>query len=769
MNALEHKLAFVRKVQAKRLQGREGEIVFPEFDWNSLKSPPIIYFLPMQVINQLRAIISDVKLMNKPTKKYSMVNDLLIPYGFRHLASGTNRRTFYCTYNDNIVIKIASDIVGRQDNISEFKLQELIKPFCPKVYDVLPDGLIALSERVEAMTESDYKQVWTSDIFDFIFQIFLRGYIMEDVGANFFKNWGIRYGFGPVILDFPYIYEVDWEKLKCTKEDPRTGIPCHGDLDYDYSRGMSEIVCRECGTRYSAKYLAKGRVQFFESCVERGDKGMFNNNFILPNVGIMRNGVFTPCHPEIAESVPTKAAAIVDRPVANPTNVKTISINMNTQNVTNTAAGFQRVPKFNVIDRNNKKQQRRGPVYHEVVNETFEEKKVIKPVNEPIEEYHFYDKAVHRDIISFLKRIESNHSSKTAIELAGRLKVRFFTKDEYKPASADIEGRVTVVNNNRPRVDIEPSTPVTSPESVITKEDDKSWKTRDININSLDKSLEEFVNTPSEEVKSFKLVSNRMDGDKIDVSASKVTQEKPTEGLFPVKPKTREELMEEEMNNRNETTIMGFPGEPLVDTMKFSAITPKIAERVKDKFDNFKTEIKDIDEICETLSVNIEEEIKDDIKKLIPDQYQYLTVTVTPGFDERNTECFNVEADCRGTYIFSTNLYKYQEEEENMYDDLLNNQDALDKFFDQKVDAFDSGSYDDMGENDSKQKLKNDLIGYLYSELLACRQNNIQFGNTINDALEKAKDYVYRKYDFDEEVTTSVEESQNIVDITSEL
>lgn len=228
-----------------------------KFDWDGLTRPPIQAYLPFNAIQELNSIVSSVRLMNKPAMKYDMENKLLLKYGFKPLNSGTNRRAFYHVNDPGIVIKLASDNVGRSDNISEFNLQSILKPNCPKTFDVTPDGLIALVERVEPMSESDYKDIYGGFIFDFIYTILREGFVMEDVGGNFYKNWGIRYGFGPVILDYPYIYELDWAKLRCRKLDHETNIVCNGWLDYDYDKGLSEIVCTKCGARYSAKYLAK--------------------------------------------------------------------------------------------------------------------------------------------------------------------------------------------------------------------------------------------------------------------------------------------------------------------------------------------------------------------------------------------------------------------------------------------------------------------------------------------------------------------------------
>lgn len=261
MNIKEREKALSQIGDLSRLTGVISKPVCDQskskFNWDALTRPPIQAYLPPNALQELNSIVSSVRLMNKPTIKYDMENKLLLKYGFKPLNSGTNRRAFYHVNDPGIVIKLASDSVGRSDNISEFNLQSILKPNCPKTFDVTPDGLIALVERVEPMSESDYKDIYGGFIFDFIYTILREGFIMEDVGGNFYKNWGIRYGFGPVILDYPYIYELDWAKLRCRKLDNITHKVCNGWLDYDYDKGLSEIVCTKCGARYSAKYLAK--------------------------------------------------------------------------------------------------------------------------------------------------------------------------------------------------------------------------------------------------------------------------------------------------------------------------------------------------------------------------------------------------------------------------------------------------------------------------------------------------------------------------------
>lgn len=63
-------------------------------------------------------------------------------------------------------------------------------------------------------------------------------------------------GFGPVILDFPYAFELDGAKLQCRKliNTPNGLQPCGGEIDYD--AGFDYLVCTKCGRKYQAKDLA---------------------------------------------------------------------------------------------------------------------------------------------------------------------------------------------------------------------------------------------------------------------------------------------------------------------------------------------------------------------------------------------------------------------------------------------------------------------------------------------------------------------------------
>lgn len=104
------------------------------------------------------------------------------------------------------------------------------------------------------MSKEEFISV-SDDIFDILNLKILGKYILEDVGTNFFMNWGLRLGFGPVLLDFPYVFELDGSKLYCNKLDLTTGEKCNGLIDYDV--GFNKLVCTKCGKVYFATELKK--------------------------------------------------------------------------------------------------------------------------------------------------------------------------------------------------------------------------------------------------------------------------------------------------------------------------------------------------------------------------------------------------------------------------------------------------------------------------------------------------------------------------------
>ena len=229
-----------------------------EFNFDMLTAPPLLSLLTYQDIYELNRIARSVKLVGKIDEKYRMIDSIMNHRGFVKLHAGTNRVVYRCIEDQRFVIKVAIDRVGLNDNPAEFRNQFLLKPFVTKVFDVSTCGTVGLFERVDPiMSREEFASV-ADDVFALITKFFVGRYVLEDIGAWFFMNWGVRRnGAGLVLLDFPYVYELDGNKLYCNAPiDPfHRDIKCGGELDYD--DGFNNLICTRCGKRYNARDLAK--------------------------------------------------------------------------------------------------------------------------------------------------------------------------------------------------------------------------------------------------------------------------------------------------------------------------------------------------------------------------------------------------------------------------------------------------------------------------------------------------------------------------------
>lgn len=218
--------------------------------------PPcrILNLLTIEDIMQLNSIAKSKKLSSKPIEKLNMIKEIMGRRGFKRLSSGTNRIVFKYLEDQSIVIKVAYDSVGLSDNINELYNQNLIKPFCTKVFDVSPCGTVGMFERVRAIKNREEFASIAYDVYDIIVNEFVGKYVLADIGTKFFMNWGVRQNMFPVILDFPYIYELDGAKIYCNRPDPYSEYGfCGGDIDYD--NGFNHLICKKCGKTFLASEL----------------------------------------------------------------------------------------------------------------------------------------------------------------------------------------------------------------------------------------------------------------------------------------------------------------------------------------------------------------------------------------------------------------------------------------------------------------------------------------------------------------------------------
>lgn len=231
-----------------------GTTTLEQFNWDRMHTVPILNLMSMQDIDYIRKLILSPRYSGNNKYKMDKIDEVMHFRGFTRFAGGTNRLVYIHPAAPNAVFKVAIDSVGITDNPAEYHNQELLKPYCCKVFECSPCGTIASFERVYRITTFDEFYQIADDYFYILSRKIIGKYVMEDIGIDFFMNVGIRIGCHPVILDFPYLYELDGRKLKCGNELD-DGTICGGEIDYD--DGFNKLICKKCGRIYRAKDLAK--------------------------------------------------------------------------------------------------------------------------------------------------------------------------------------------------------------------------------------------------------------------------------------------------------------------------------------------------------------------------------------------------------------------------------------------------------------------------------------------------------------------------------
>ena len=96
-------------------------------------------------------------------------------------------------------MKVAYDDIGLGDNPREFINQQYLKPFCTKVFEVSQNGVLAIVERVNPITNREEFLSVAEDVFTLLTEYIIGEYVMDDIGTKYFMNYGLRKGFGPVL------------------------------------------------------------------------------------------------------------------------------------------------------------------------------------------------------------------------------------------------------------------------------------------------------------------------------------------------------------------------------------------------------------------------------------------------------------------------------------------------------------------------------------------------------------------------------------------
>lgn len=164
---------------------------------------------------------------------------------FEGLGAGTNRYAINMRANSGMVaVKIALDSDGMIDNRREFLYGKELYPDVCKVYECLPDGLIAVFEYVAPFESGDMAK-YEKEIREILGRISLV-YMIGDVGLDSknYSNWGVRMVNGEpeiCMLDFAYIYKISYKLFICPK--------CGSLVNYDNK--FVGLFCPRCKSSYT--------------------------------------------------------------------------------------------------------------------------------------------------------------------------------------------------------------------------------------------------------------------------------------------------------------------------------------------------------------------------------------------------------------------------------------------------------------------------------------------------------------------------------------
>lgn len=202
------------------------------------------YFTP-EILVKIQLITKTAGASNND--KGQMIKELLTENNvpFSSLGSGTNRLGLLI---DGYAVKIALDEDGMIDNRREFKYTEVLQPYVVKVYEISPLGLVAVTEYVTIFTYDDFRRY--ADDMRSILKDISTHFLMGDVGitGKNYVNWGYRDDGTVCILDFAYIYSVQYKLFTCS---------CSDDAMLVYDDDFVKLICPRCGRKYTFGAIRK--------------------------------------------------------------------------------------------------------------------------------------------------------------------------------------------------------------------------------------------------------------------------------------------------------------------------------------------------------------------------------------------------------------------------------------------------------------------------------------------------------------------------------
>ena len=217
-----------------------------EIAFDELQGPSVDMLLSPEEIEEIEALTK--KSGWRFRQKFEVLDSIFKPKGYKRGHCGTNRVVYVPLWSDKFVVKVALDRAAKSNMPNEIVNQKYLKPFVCKCFDIDKYGNIGVYERVIPILNLD--QFWEirGDVYEII-QKFIKRFVIDDFGTKVFKNWGVRKGFGPVLLDYADMYLIDPETLYCRgisdMSDPKHLKYCGGRIGY--TAGYNSLVCLDCG------------------------------------------------------------------------------------------------------------------------------------------------------------------------------------------------------------------------------------------------------------------------------------------------------------------------------------------------------------------------------------------------------------------------------------------------------------------------------------------------------------------------------------------
>lgn len=266
-----------------------------EIAFDELQGPSVDMLLSPEEIEEIDALTK--KSSWRFPQKFEVLDSIFKPKGYKRGHCGTNRVVYVPLWSDKFVVKVALDRAAKANMPNEIVNQKYLKPFVCKCFDIDKYGNIGVYERVIPILTLD--QLWEirGDVYEII-QKFIKRFVIDDFGTKVFKNWGVRPGFGPVLLDYADMYLIDPETLYCRgiadASDPKHLKYCGGRIGY--TAGYNSLVCLDCGRPAKAAEF-KGRPKMAVH-VPRKKENTMGIKFIDPETNEV---MFDSGNPEVKE------------------------------------------------------------------------------------------------------------------------------------------------------------------------------------------------------------------------------------------------------------------------------------------------------------------------------------------------------------------------------------------------------------------------------------------------------------------------------------